>query len=120
MIRWLIWLGFTTVWTVLLLLPGEQYANAGVETWPPMMKIYATKGAHLLAYTLMAFLSGWVRLPVRYRFMLLFFVMFHATYTELLQMNIQGRSGSLEDVSLNEAGVLLGLLAGWRWWTDPR
>jgi VanZ family protein len=78
-----------------------------------------TKSAHLLAYSLFALLSGWLRVPARYRWMLLFFMMTHGTLTEIIQQHI-GRTGCLEDVGLNNAGVLLGVLIGWKWWTDPK
>ena len=118
--RWLIWGIFAAIWTTLLLLPGKEFNRAGIEEWPANLKTLVAKGTHLMAYALFAFLSGRLQVPARIRWMPLFFIMSHATITELLQLRIEGRTGSLEDVGINQAGILLGVLAGWKWWTDPK
>ena len=119
MIRWLIWGVFTVSWTTLLLLPGTAYQTTGMDLWPTTVHSLVTKSAHLLAYALFAFLSGLLRLPARYRWTVLFFMMAHGAITETIQQHI-GRNGCLEDVDLNYVGILLGIVVGWKWWTDPR
>jgi VanZ family protein len=120
-IRWLIWSTFAVLWTVVLLLPGKEFVKTGVPDWAPSLWFFVTKGGHILAYTLFTFLSGWVLVPARYRWIMLFIVLAHGSITELLQLHfVEGRLGCLEDVGLNHAGVLLGVMVGWKWWTDPK
>jgi VanZ family protein len=119
-VRWLIWGGFVVVWTTLLLLPGSDFAKMGFDLGLNDWKIFAAKVAHLLAYALFAFLSGVLRVPARFRWMPLYFAMAHGALTELLQQHVEGRHGCLEDVALNYAGILLGLVVGWKWWCDPK
>jgi hypothetical protein len=47
------------------------------------------------------------------------FLMAHGTITELIQLHVPGRSGSLHDVALDQLGITLGMLASWKWWTAP-
>jgi VanZ family protein len=78
------------------------------------------KSAHVSAYALLTILSGWLNVSIRYRWLLLFFIMAHAPVTELLQIPV-GRGGSLDDVGYDHLGVFLGLLMTWKWWSriDP-
>jgi hypothetical protein len=121
-LRWLIWGGYAVLWTVMLVMPGREIVRTGVTEWSPGSWFYVTKSAHVLAYALFAFLSGFLLVPARFRWMLLFLVMIHGTITELTQLYVPelGRHGCLEDVGLNNIGVLLGVLAGWKWWTYPK
>jgi len=53
---------------------------------------------------------------------MMFFLMAHATATEVLQVALHewcGRGGSLWDVALDQLGVLVGFLIGWKWWMRP-
>ena len=95
-------------------------STEGLNEWPVDLKTVVTKSGHVIAYAIFAFLSGWLLVPARLRWMPLFFIMTHAAMTEMFQQHIQGRTGCLEDVGLNHAGILLGVLAGWKWWTDPK
>ena len=122
MTRWLIWGGFAVAWTVILLLPGSEYDRAGFDEVSFTVKAWITKSGHVLCYALFAVLTGWLRVPARYRWAPLFLIMTHATVTELIQYRFPAlaRTGCLEDVCLNDAGILLGLSIGWKWWTDPK
>jgi hypothetical protein len=73
---------------------------------------------HVVAYAGLAILSGWLRLPCRWRWVILFIIMAHAPVTELLQLNIEGRTGTLRDVGLDHLGIGLGLLLTWKWWAE--
>jgi hypothetical protein len=81
----------------------------------------AAKTLHVGAYAFLTVMAAWLRVPVRYRFLLIFFLMAHATVTEVLQqvlVEIVGRTGSLWDVALDQLGITLGLLLAWRWWVE--
>src|SRR4051794_36984890 len=98
--RWLIWGFYLTLWTIALLLPG------GSENWPgpeidEVRKHIIAKSMHVSAYAGLAILSGWLGVPARFRFLLVFLMMAHGTVTELLQLHIQGRTGALRDVGFN-------------------
>lgn len=78
----------------------------------------ATKTAHVSCYALFAALSGWVRAPQQFRPLLMFFIMAHATSTELIQLTLAHRDGNLIDVGFDNAGILIGFLLTWKWWTE--
>ena len=119
--RWWIWTLYLTAWTTALLVP--------VPVHPPIIgdfhasrKLLFAKGVHLSAYALFAILTGWLRVPVRFRFLLMFLLMVHATLTEVLQytfVDYIGRHGELMDVALDHVGIAAGTLVAWRWWTAP-
>jgi VanZ family protein len=116
--RGAIWLAFVLLWTTGLLMPMTQETTKYLP-WVAAHKVVIGKSLHVLSYALLAILSGWLRVPCRFRWILLFLIMAHATATELLQRFIEGRTGTLVDVGLDHLGIALGLLVTWRWWSDP-
>ncbi len=116
--RWLVWTCFLLLWTILLLLPGKSFDAIGPQPLG-IDRHLLQKSLHVVAYALFAVLSGWLLVPARSRWLLLFFVVTHGTMTELLQGFVPGRSSSLTDVGLDNLGVLLGLLLSWKWWARP-
>ena len=119
--RWLIWLAYVSVWTGSLLAPvpeGDWTVGSGEQRLD--LKYLLGKALHVSAYAVLAGLSGWLRVPYRRRWLLVFFVTAHGTATELLQLHTPlHRTGCLEDVGLDNLGVGLGLLLTWKWWSDP-
>jgi VanZ family protein len=116
--RWLVWASFGSVWTFLLLMPFPAqawFASGPVAHW----RFPLAKTTHVLAYTLWTVLSGGLRVPPCYRWLVLFLVMAHAPASELAQRWIPNRSGTLEDVVFDHLGVALGLALSWRWWSAP-
>jgi len=118
--RWWIWGGCILAWTAALLVPVPKDDPFGFGELEFDRRFFLAKGLHFCAYAFLTMLTGWLRVPVRYRFFLLFLLMAHATTTEVLQyiMEFIGRSGSLMDVALNDSGIAIGLLLAWRWWTQ--
>ena len=117
--RVLIWIGYLALWTLALLLPAHL-----IDTLPGIeilegRRFWVAKGLHVTAYAILAILSGWLRLPARFRLVLVFLLMGHPTVTELMQQLVPGRTGSLRDVALDQIGVTLGLLLSWNWWAQP-
>jgi hypothetical protein len=108
-------------WTGALLAPvpeGDWTVGTGDESID--LKYLLGKAVHVTAYAVLAGLSGWLRVPYRRRWLLLFFVMAHGTVTELLQLHTTWhRTGCLDDVGLDHLGVALGLLVTWKWWSEP-
>ena len=49
----------------------------------------------------------------------MFFIMAHASLSELGQTALVERSGHLMDVVLDHMGIALGLLWSWKWWLAP-
>jgi VanZ family protein len=120
--RWWLWLVYVLAWTGALLMPfpgGSSIADLEFN-----LRFFIGKTLHVSAYAVLAALTAWLRAPMRWRFLLMFFLMVHATLTEVLQYTIEslGRSGELLDVALDHAGIAIGMLLTWRWWaeTDKR
>jgi hypothetical protein len=116
---------YVTVWTVALLYPiPPPEPHDGIDEVLTVRKVVA-KTLHMSAYAVMALLTGWLKVPARYRWLLVFFLMAHATATEVAQRMLTDlhwveRTGRLSDVALDNVGVLAGLLAGWKWWTSEK
>jgi len=114
--RWVVWAVFVALWTTALVLPLPEDRN-----WPvalsPERKYLLAKTGHVCAYALMTILSGWLRVPMRFRLLLLFFLMAHAAATEWIQLNISNRTGTVDDVMLDHLGIAAGLILSWKWWS---
>ena len=123
--RWLVWSIYVLAWTVALLYPiPPPGAHENMEALLAARQVGA-KFVHVTAYAIMAMLTGWLNVPWRFRGLLVFFLMAHATATEIGQQVITDlhwaeRTGKLSDVALDHFGVLLGMLAGWRWWANEK
>jgi VanZ family protein len=113
--RWLAWGIYVLLFTTALVLP-----QAAIGNWPgdlsPGGKKFIAKAGHVCAYALMTILSGWLRLPVRFRLLLLFFLMAHAGATEWIQLHFSHRTGIVDDVVLDHLGIAAGLAVSWKWW----
>jgi len=116
--RWLVWSGFVVLWTTGLLLPAQAFENLPGQETIASKKFPIGKSLHVAGYAVMTILSAWLHLAPRYRWILVFFLMGHATATELIQQGVEGRTGSLRDVALDHLGVMLGLLLTWKWWLE--
>jgi VanZ family protein len=116
-LRWSIWAGFVALFTTVLLLPGATISSLHGPEMTEGSKFLVAKTIHVAAYAVLTILSAWLFVPVRFRLLLLAFVMAHGTATELLQHLVPGRSGSLYDVGFDQLGVFIGLALSWKWWT---
>lgn len=116
--RWIIWTLFLTAWTVALLRPVPAPAEDVVNHFAPGRRWFVAKGIHLFCYALLAILSGWLRVPVRFRPLLMLGIMAHCTATELGQLALSYRDGNLLDVAIDNVAVLIGLALSWRWWSE--
>src|SRR3989442_9855984 len=91
--RWLALGVFVVLWTTALVLPLPDE-----RSWPvaisPGRKYFFAKTGHVCAYAIMTILSGWLRVPFRFRLLLLFFLMAHAAATEWIQLNFSRRTGT--------------------------
>jgi VanZ family protein len=114
--RWLIWAVFTFLWTAALLFPTSSVLRLDDSETEVTRRMIVGKTLHVVAYAALAFLSGWVQSPPRYRWLLMFFLMAHPALTELGQSAVPGRSGQLTDVLLDQAGIAVGVALSWRWW----
>jgi hypothetical protein len=121
--RWWIWGAYVTAWTVALIYPVVP--QVGLEGTPELLTIrmIVAKTVHISAYAVLAALTGWVRAPMRYRALLVFFLMAHGTATEMTQLAMEelgwsARHGELHDVAFDNLGILIGILAGWKWWME--
>jgi VanZ family protein len=115
--RWHIWILYSVVWTVALLAPEPEIMDGDSHSITLDRKFVVAKAAHVGAYCAWTVLTAWLRAPLRYRFLLVFVLMAHATVTEVLQYATElGRIGALLDVAFDHLGVALGLIATWPWW----
>ena len=86
------------------------FANGAAWAWD--FKFLIAKTLHVAAYAVLAGLSGWLRVPSRFRWILLFVIMAHAPATELLQLLVEGRTGSLRARITRPALVSRWILKG--------
>lgn len=114
---WVIWIGSLIVWTVALLIPIPSDYPLEIESYRIDLKLALGKTLHLGVYALLTMLTGLLKVNPRYRWLLMFFLMAHASFTEFLQSLGTSRTGQLTDVLLNHLGIALGMLISWRWWT---
>ena len=116
--RWLLWLAYAASWTIALVAPVPDAENLpfGEELFD--FRMVFAKTVHVSAYAVFAVLTGWLRVPLRCRLPLLFFLMLHGAGTEWMQEKLTStRSGSLNDVLLDHLGIAIGCCLSWKWWT---
>src|SRR5579871_3063410 len=115
--RWALWCVFVAVWTGLLLMPAGPVLGL-LTRWEfiEAHKYLLAKSLHVAAYAVMTILTGSLQFPARIRWLPIFFLMAHATLTEILQLRIEGRTGTLYDVGYDEFGIALGIALSWKWW----
>jgi VanZ family protein len=116
--RWLFLLTYAALVTTALLVP-IRVRSLGLESVGSDVLFSVAKSIHVLGYAVFAILGGWLRAPLRWRWLVLFLVMAHGTVMELLQTLTPTRSGTLQDVGFDNLGVALGLMISWKWWTAP-
>ncbi len=121
-VRWTIWFLFLVGWSTALLVPDpigfflfflKKTSGQSVST---ETTFWMAKTLHVSAYACAAILTGWLRTPGSWRWVLLLFWFVHAGATEFGQLFVPGRTGSLRDVALDHAGLLLGVAISWPWW----
>jgi VanZ family protein len=118
-IRWLIWVTYAVLWTYLLVFPVPPSIPHTLEEFSPGLKDHLAKVVHLAAYAGFAILTGWLRAPQRCRILLVALLMLHGVATELIQLRLSYRNGSLLDALFDHLGVILGIAVSWKWWTAP-
>jgi hypothetical protein len=117
--RWLVWLVYCTCWTTALIMPVPSHGSWHIRGFGDIdMRFVFAKAVHVSAYAIFAVLTGWLRVSLPTRLVLLFVLMAHTALTEVIQDQV-GRSGSEYDVALDQIGIGLGLILSWRWWRDP-
>src|SRR5688572_10078896 len=82
--RWLIWLAFAGFWAFGLItpMPGDVPFHGPLNV---TFKVVLHKTVHVLAYATWAMFTGWLPVPARYRWLLMYVLMLHACLTEFLQ-----------------------------------
>ena len=122
MARWLIWAAVVIVWTVGLQYPVPEPRSLPAGEFISVNRFLLGKSLHVLVYLGLTVLSAWVPMSQRYRWMMMFFLMAHAWGGEMLQEALNPwchRGGSLSDIGIDIVGILLGVAASWKWWTNP-
>jgi len=119
LVGWSLWSLFTLAWTAALVLPISAPTFGTTEEMRGLVRLLLAKTAHVTVYACWAAFTGWLRAPLRVRLFLLMFLMAHAVGTEWVQTYVPARFGSLRDAALDQAGIFIGVLASFRWWTQP-
>jgi hypothetical protein len=120
--RWHFWSVYVLAWTIALLYPVvPETGISDVDEFIEPHRYLLAKSVHVSAYAVMTLLTAWLNAPMRYRWLLVYFLMAHATATEMGQWAMRElewsvRVGHLHDVAFDNVGVLIGLLVGWKWW----
>jgi VanZ family protein len=118
--RWRLWILYVLAWTTALLVPVPDHGHWDIGDTEFDLKFAIGKGLHISAYVVMTALTAWLHAPMRIRFFLMFFLMVHATFTEMMQLTMDvGRSGELFDVGLDHIGIAIGMFLTWSWWAQP-
>jgi VanZ family protein len=118
--RWFAWGVYVLLWTTLLVMPARTIDELAAKEIPEGFKYVLAKSLHVSAYAVLTLLCGWLRVRARFRWLLMFFLMGHATLTEMIQYHVPalGRTGELNDVAFDQFGIALGLLLSWKWWVN--
>jgi len=111
---WPIWIAYAIAWSLALLTPQPIHVRDAVLSEQPA--IFSSKLVHIGGYMIFTILSGWLRLPLPFRWSALAFLSLHALGTEYLQQFVPKRTPSLIDVGLDHIGIVLGLALTWKWW----
>jgi VanZ family protein len=117
--RWLLWAVYLISWTTALVVPVPGGAFLEVEVFQVTRKFLIAKSLHILAYAGLAILSGRLLIAARFRWAMMFFLMFHGCATEMIQLYLSYRSGLLMDVMFDNIGIALGVAVSWKYWTAP-
>ncbi len=118
--KWGVWLAFSLYWTWLLVSPTPQPEDLPLGEYIQQQRFLFNKSIHVGVYALWTLASGFLPLPVRYRWLLAAFIMGHGTLTECLQYSLREwshREGQLIDVAFDHVGVFVGLILGWKIWS---
>ncbi len=117
-VRWLIWWGYTLLWTAALLVPvPDRPPGIPEDVWSYQIKVLFAKSLHVAAYAVFTMLSGWLGLSVRGRWLMVGFLIGHAASTEFLQWLLPtGRTGCVRDVLLDVLGISIGLVLSRKLW----
>src|SRR5262245_20404541 len=73
--RWLIWTCVVIAWTLALEFPVPDPGEGPAGEFLLTNKFLIGKSAHIGAYAILAVLSAWLPVPLRYRWLLMFFLM---------------------------------------------
>jgi hypothetical protein len=107
---WVLWGLLLALWTAALLRPEPPKVSEAIL--PMEWRFWAAKGLHVSAYAFLACTGGWLAPTWRARWCLWAALLAHAALTEVGQLYVPGRSGSVVDVGINATGLTLGALAG--------
>ena len=113
-LAWPIWILYTVAWSWALLTPQPIRVRDALLSEKPA--ITSSKVVHVAGYLAFTILSGWLRLAVPYRLLILAFLSLHAFGTEYLQQFVPLRTSSLHDAGFDHLGIVLGLAVTWKWW----
>jgi VanZ family protein len=108
---WVLWWLALAVLTYGLVSPDPPKAGAAVI--PSELTLVVSKTVHIVAYAVLAAGIFWLTSGPRLRLALALLLVAHGAFTEYLQTFVEGRYGSVTDVFIDTAGVILGCLLGW-------
>src|SRR5260370_23556306 len=90
--RWLIWTAYVAGWSAALL--TTKPAQVAAATLAPPAQPYTGKTLHVVAYAMLAVLTGWLQPPRWLGWLLLLFLSLHACGTEYGQQFVPLRGPS--------------------------
>ena len=119
-LRWWLWAAYLLCWSVAVQTPIPPSEELPFGDLIEPRKFLFAKSIHVASYAMLTILSGWLFVPTRWRWLLMFVVLGHGIATELLQWALADlchREGTLRDAGFNMLGVMVGLALSWKWWS---
>jgi VanZ family protein len=103
---WLLWAGSLALLTYGLLSPDPP--EVGEKYVPSPLRFWASKAVHVGGYAYLSALVGFLPLTARGEAGVRLLLVAHGAATEYLQTFVEGRYGSVMDVGIDTAGIILG------------
>ncbi|MBX7105633.1 MAG: VanZ family protein [Gemmataceae bacterium] len=114
--RWLswVWLIALVIWTALLWTPGSWFWDLSKVSPPRIIPL--GKVLHVVSYFALAASAGWLPATRRTRHAILLGLVAHGAITEIGQLFVPDRDGTVRDFLIDSASTAGGWLLTRPWW----
>jgi VanZ family protein len=116
---WAVWWLGLAVWTVALTTTFPAHVHQAILPQDPP-GVPVAKVLHVAAYAFFAGFAALMRPAAVWRWLILLLLLEHGVATEWIQQFVPERTSSVNDVVIDQGGVVLGALLTWPWWRQAR